>query len=328
MATVLSQNEIDELLNALNTGEAAEPVVEEKQESIRLYDFKTANKFSKEHMRTLNVIFENFAYLLSTRLTGMLRTICDANVISIEEQRFGEFNNSIPSPVVLGVVDMQPLSGSILIEMSASLAYGIVSRLFGGAAEYIEVNKAFTEIEILMLENVMQKILGYLSESWAKACEVKSSLQRIETSSQFTQITEMNEPAAIVAINIKIDKVEDMMSICIPHVALQPIAKKLTATSWALGSAPQVTQKMNETIRKQIENTEVTVNVVFNDANTTVAELANMQIGDILCLDHNIKQLLTVNLEHIPKFKGVMGVSGHKQAIQIAEIIKENYHSE
>ena len=250
MSTVLSQNEIDELLNALHIGEAGESATEEKQE-VRLYDFKTANKFSKEHMRTLNVIFENFSYLLSTGLTGMLRTICEANIISIEEQRFGEFNNSILSPVVLGVVDMQPLNGSILIEMSASLAYGIVSRLFGGAAEYIEVSKSFTEIEILMIENVMQKILGYLSESWAKACEVKSSLQRIETSSQFTQITEMNEPVAIVAINIKIDKVEDMMSICIPHVALQPIAKKLTATTWALGTAPQVSQQTNEAIKSK-----------------------------------------------------------------------------
>ncbi len=331
MATVLSQNEIDDLLNALTSGEKVESSNEDKKQDsgVRLYDFKTANKFPKEHMRTLNILFDNFAYLLSTRLTGMLRTICEATVISVEEQLFGEFNNSIPTPVVLGVVDMQPLHGSILIELTAPLAYGIVSRLFGGIAEYTEVNKSFTEIEILMLENVMHKVLGYLSEAWEKVCEVRSNLARIETSAQFTQITATNEPAAIITLNVKIDKVEDMMTICIPHVALQPIAKLLTSSRWMLGSLPRSNDgQANEQIRKQLENTEATLRVVFNEAQTTIRELLTIKVGDVLCLDHHIKQLITVNLEHIPKFKGVLGLSGQKQAIQIAEIIKENFTGE
>ncbi len=331
MANVLSQNEIDDLLNALSMGEDVghEEAPPDPSAGVRIYDFRTANKFYKEQMRTLNIVFDNFAFLLANRLTGMLHTVCEIEVISVEEISFGEFNNSIPSPVVLGVIEMEPLSGSLLIELSSSLVYGFISRLFGGVADYTLSDKSFTEIETSIIENILYQTMGILKDSWEKITNVNPVLSRVEYSSQFTQIVEMNEPAAIVTLNVTLDEIQGLISICIPHLAVQPIAKQLNTVNWTLAnqSVHRVDSK-EETIRGQLLNTYVSLRAVFNDTQTSFREILNMQVGDVICINHSIREYINVNVEDIPKFKGVVGTDNNKYAVQIAKIVKENENIE
>lgn len=327
MANILSQSEIDELLNAISSGEDIDQKEEPAENTgLRVYDFRTANKFSKEQIKTLDIIFDNYSYLLSTRLTGVLRTVCEVEVASVEEQKFGEFNNSIPSPAVIGIVDVKPFQGPILMEISPSLAYAMVSRIFGGNAESENINKSFTEIELVVLENILKQFISYLKESWEKIVVISPSLDRIETSSQFTQVTALSEPSAIITFTVKIDQVEDMISICIPHVVLQPVIKKLNSAAWTLNSsmrAAAVEHKEDE-ITKELNDTVCTLSAVLNTSPSTLNELYHMRIGDIICLNHNINDYITINLEGVPKFKGVIGTSGNKKVVQIAKTIKES----
>ncbi len=327
MANVLSQNEIDELLNALSAGEDISVGSEDasEQQSVRLYDFRTANKFYKEQMRTFNIIFDNFAYLLSNKLTGLLHTMCEVEVVSVEEQIFGEFSNSLPSPVLLGIIEMPPLQGSVLMEITPALAYGFISRLFGGAADYTETSKSFTEIEMSIIENILHQIMLIIQESFSKILEIEPVLSRIETSSQFAQIAAMNEPAAIITLDAKFDSIQDMISICIPHFSIQPISKELNTGSWTLASnvAQNQTSK-KDTIKHQLDNTYVNMQATFNDTQTTLQEILSLKVGDVICINHNINEYITVNVEHMPKFKGVIGNNSHKYVVQVAKVIKEN----
>lgn len=329
MADVLTQSEIDNLLNALTSGDTAEisatHETEEQHEKVRDYDFRTANKFHKEHIRTLNVIFDNFAYILANRLTGILHTLCEMEVVSIEEHKFGEFNNSIPIPAVLAVVEMEPLQGSILMEISSAVAYAFISRLFGGAADYAGEDKPFTEIELAVNENILHEVMRVLKESFSKIAEVRPILSRIETSSQFTQITDMNEPTAIITMKAKIDKIEGMLSICIPHYSIQPITKELNTMSWTMASTRAVVNDdKSGVVEKQLDTTPVELSATFHQTTTTLREILSLRVGDTICIDHNINDFITVNVEGVPKFKGVAGVYSNKYVVQVAKIIKEN----
>jgi flagellar motor switch protein FliM len=331
LSNILSQNEIDNLLNALNAGTDVELNNEttETQQSVRTYDFRTANKFYKEQMRTLNIVFDTFAYLLSTKLTGLLHTMCEVEVVSVEEQSFGEFNNSISSPVLLGIIEMPPLQGSLLLEVSPVLAYGIISRLFGGAADYTLSGKSFTEIEMTIIENLMYQIMDIFRESFKKILIVQPELSRMETSSQFTQIAAMNEPAAIVTMSTKIDGTQGMISICIPHFSIQSISKELNTASWSIASnMVQAQQDKKEIMEKQLDETFVTLQATFNDTYTTLSEILNMQVGDLIRINHSIDEYIKINVEDIPKFEGVIGVEKNKYAVQLANIIKETDPSE
>lgn len=333
MSDVLSQSEIDALLNALSSGESVPETTQEEDTSgqVRVYDFRTANKFYKEQMRTLNVVFDSFAYLLSTKLTGLLHTVCNVEVISVEEQSFGEFNNSLPSPVILAVIEMEPFQGSLLLEVSASLVYALISRLFGGAADQAQTEKSFTEIEISIMENVIHQMMGVLKEAWGKIVDVKPIIKRIENSSQFTQIVAMTEPTAIITMSAVIDNIDGIIALCIPHYSIQPVAKQLSAVNMALAEttkARKPDKRIGESVRDQLDNTYVTLGVTFNETNALLGEILSMRPGDVIRLNHPISDPVNVNVEQLQKFKGVIGTDNHRYAVQIAQILEPEQKGE
>lgn len=325
MANILSQNEIDELLSALTSGKDTpieEPPTEDAQ-AIKTYDFRTANKFSKEQMRTLHFIHDNFASRLSTYLSGTLRAICEVEVISIEEQSFSELSNSMPSPVVVSIVSMPPLQGNSLFVISSAVSYEIISRLLGGSGEVKALDKSFTEIELSIMERIIKKMLGLMNESWEKINRVEARLDRVETSSQYVQIVSANEPIAIVTMNVKIGNVSDIINICIPNVAVQPIAKKLVMKTWYSEQDFHSRNVNVNDLKQGLASVMLSLNVVFNDINATVRDILNTQVGDVINVNHHINAPVTVKVEHIPKFKGFIGMTGSNYSVKIADIIEE-----
>ncbi len=330
MANILTQSEIDALLNSLTAGEdvAPEPEEEASSQTVREYDFRTANKFSKEQVRTLHTISENFATVLSTHLTGTLRTLCEVTVLSVEEQLFREFNNNIPLPSLISVVNVVPLSGSMIFQMSSSVAYGIISCVFGGAADYTDESKQFTEIDLAIIQNIMPQFLKIMDDSWEKVAQMNFCLDRIETSPQFTQIAAGNEPAAIITFNVKMDSVEDMMAVCMPHFLIQPLAKRLNSMAWALGDRNVTSRERDPHIEAQVLETKVSLRARLHPSRITMRELLRMKEGDVLCTNHRIDDFIMVDVEKLPKFKAALGQYEDKRVVQIAKIIKEQENIE
>jgi len=324
MANILSQNEIDELLSALASGNDTPPEERTEDESklIRSYDFRTANKFSKDQMRTLHFIYDNFATRLTTYLSGTLRTICEVEVISIEEQSFSELSNSMPVPVIVSIINMPPLHGSVILEITPVIAYEIISRLLGGAGQSENTDKAFTEIELSIMERVVRRMLALNDEAWEKINKVKTSLDRLETSSQYAQIVSANEPIAIVTLNVKIGDTSDIINLCIPHVAVQPIAKKLVIKSWYTDIGYD-TSSGEKNYRERLSGIFLNLHSVFDTTFATVGDIMNTKVGDVIQIDHNINRPVTVKVEHISKFKGVVGIQGSNYAVRITEILEE-----
>jgi flagellar motor switch protein FliM len=326
LSSILSQSEIDELLSALAAGENLEPVApqEEPHERIRKYDFATANKFPKEQIRTLQFIHETYAGRLSSFLAATLRAICDVEVASIEEQTFAEFNNSIPSPVVLAIFDMPPLQGNALLEISSAVAYEIVSRLFGGPSRTFDTGKPFTEIETAVLTRVIRQMLGIMEEAWEKVVHVHATLGRIETSAQFTQIAAANDPIAIVTMNVTIGETTDLINICIPHVAVQPISKQLTTRTLYAGiSQGEESEDQVHEMNPTLAHTKITLHAVFDDTPGTVRDILGLQVGDVIRLDHPLERPITVKVAHLPKFKGSIGIKKSRYAVRLTKIMEE-----
>ena len=325
MADVLSQSEIDELLKALDTGadlEESAPV--EAMAKIRDYDFRTANRFSKEQIRTLHIIYENFAHLFATYLTATLRVSCQMDVLSVEELKFQEFSNSLPSPVVLAIMAMEPLAGSLLLEIAPDISYAMLSRLLGGSAEEKEQSRQFTEIETVLMERIIRQFMPMMAEAWGRIITVKPFLERVETNSQFAQIVALNETIAIITLNAKIGRTEGLINICIPHLSIEPINKQLNTRLLFEGAPSSVKHEAaNEKILKKIQTTSLNVTAVFNETAATVGDVLGLQIGDVLQLDHRTGDDLTVKVGHLAKFKAALGMRSSRYAVRINSLIRE-----
>ena len=179
----------DQLLHALSSGELdAEEFKDDGAKSVKNYDFERPSKFSKEHLRTLENIFEHFGRLLSTNLPGYLRKNVSVEVMNSEAVIYQEFTNALSNPVLLGIVDFSPLEGSIIIELAQNLGYAIVDRMLGGEGNPLEKSRDFTEIELAIIERIYNVITNLLPEPWVNVVHVEPRLTRIETNSQFAQI--------------------------------------------------------------------------------------------------------------------------------------------
>ena len=147
MGEVLSQNEIDSLLQALSSGELdAEDINSIDERSAKSYDFRRPAKFSKEHLRTLEIIFEHYGRLLSTNLPVYLRKNIQVSVVNSEACTFSEFSTALANPVLLAVVNFEPLGGNVLLEVAANLGYAIIDRMLGGQGNPLDKSRDFSEI--------------------------------------------------------------------------------------------------------------------------------------------------------------------------------------
>ena len=233
MGEVLSQSEIDSLLAALSTGELeVDETQQEKEKQVKNYDFKRPAKFSKEHLRTLEIIYEHYGRLVSTNLAVYLRKNIQISVASSETVTFSEFSNALSNPVILGIINFSPLPGNIIIDVSCNLGFAMIDRMLGGQGNPLEKNREFSEIEMAILEKLIIICMQMMREPWKNVLDINPVMERIETNSQFAQMIAPSDMIAIVTLNVKIGEIEGLMNICLPFFTLEDIIDKLNTKFW------------------------------------------------------------------------------------------------
>ena len=324
MPDVLSQDEIDNLLKALSSGELdVEEMKGTDEKQVKNYDFARPSKFSKEHLRTLEIIFEHFGRLLATNLPAYLRKSVSVDVVNSEVVIYSEFSNALSNPVLLGVVGMDPLMGNVIMEMASNLGFAIVDRLLGGVGNSLEKERDFSEIELSILERVFTICVNLLHEPWENVVEITPRLNRIETNSQFAQIISPSETIAIVTINLKIGDVEGLMNICLPYTTLEPVMDKLNTKYWFSTMKEKDSNSYEAAIENIIDNTLIPMKAVLGTSKINVQDFVNLQLGDIIRLDRKVDDELEVYVGNIKKFKALPGYSDNKYAVRVTEILRE-----
>ena len=324
MGDVLSQSEIDSLLRALSDGELdVDEMKDAPEKQVKKYDFARPSKFSKEHLRTLEIIFEHYGRLLSTNLPVYLRKSVQIEVMNSEAVTYSEFSNALSNPVLLGVVDMAPLSGTIILEVASNLGYAIVDRMLGGVGEPLDKSREFSEIELLIIERIMVVCVELLSEPWHNVVEISPRLERIETNSQFAQIISPNEMIAIVTINVKIGDIEGLMNICLPFITLEPVMDKLNTKFWYSSIKKDSEVEYTDALESLISRAPVPIKAYLGKSTVSVFDFTNLQIGDIIRLDSKVDEELDVYVGDIRKFTALPGASGNQYAVRVTSVIRE-----
>ena len=233
MTEILSQDEIDALLSAISSGEVDPDDYSAvgEQKKVKIYDFRRPDKFSKDQIRTLQMMHETFARLTTTALSAQLRALVSVHVGSVDQLTYEEFIRSIPNPTTLAVINMDPLRGSAVLEIDPSITFTIIDRLFGGLGEPTKITRELSDIELSVMEGIIVRILGNLREAWSTVIDLRPRLGAIETNPQFAQIVPPNDMVVLITLETKVGDVEGMTNLCIPYITIEPIISKLSATS-------------------------------------------------------------------------------------------------
>lgn len=323
---VLSQDDIDKLLSALSSGEASAEEMKAAQEErkVKTYDFKRPDKFSKDQIRTLTMLHDNFARLFNTHLSTTLRTMVSVEVVSVEQTTYQEFVQSVANPSVIAVEAVPPLKGNIIMEMNTNIAFSIVDRVFGGTGESSIKTRMLTEIEEAVVKKFFGRANAFLKEAWEHVTEMNPRVESMESNPSFVQIVPPSDMVIIVTLQVKLGEIEGFMNICIPYLVIEPVVSKLTTTFWVAASASKdISEDHVRKLQRKVERAQVPLTVQMGTIDVTIREFMMLGFGDVLQLDTRVDDELPVLVGTKTKFYGRPGTSGKKSALQITRIATE-----
>ncbi len=324
MSDILSQNEIDSLLVALSTGELdVEQIQQSDEKQVKNYDFSRPTKFSKEHLRTLEIIFEHYSRLISTNLPVYLRKNVQITVASSETVTFNEFTNALSNPVILGIINFAPLNGQIIIDLASNLGYAMLDRMLGGSGLPLEKSREFSEIELTIIQKILVMFTQLMREPWRNVIDINPVLQRLETNPQFAQVIAPNDMIAIVTLNMKLGDVEGFVNVCLPFFTLEDVMDKLNTKYWFSTMQENRDENYEDYIESLIRKVDIPIRAVLGKSTISVNDFMNLQVGDCIRLDSRVDDDMNIFVGNIKKFTALPGTEKDSYAVRITSVFRE-----
>ncbi|MTK11762.1 MAG: flagellar motor switch protein FliM [Clostridiaceae bacterium] len=330
MADVLSQSEIDALLAALSAGELSpdEMPKEEDKQKVKPYDFRSPQKFSKDHIRTLELIHDNYARIISNYLTAQVRNNVKVKIESVQQITYEEFIHSVPNPTILTIFKMPPLSGSVLFETNPQFVFQVIDVLLGGNGIGKFKNREFTDIDKNIIKVVNTGLISNLRLAWEDVLEVHPEIEGLETNPALNQTLAPNEPVALITFSVEMGKSSTFINICIPYLSIEKMLDKLVVQYWFQESDEDVLQESREKLRERLNIVNIKLTAVLGTAQITVNEFLKLGVGDVITLNEKNSSPIKLVVEDEPYYYGKPGILGKNMGVQILDIIDkdvENY---
>ena len=327
MKQVLSQQEIDALLKALNTGEidADSIKAEEEKEKVRTYDFRRPIKLSKEYINTLYMIFENFSKIAGNLLSTQVRTNVNIKVGAVEQISFDEFIRSTPNPTLMGIFHSKPLAGSQVLEINPQFCEQVLELLCGGLKSKFntigEKKEKFTDIELGLLEEGVLIILKAFESAGSEIIEIDTEIDYLESNPQLVQSMSPNEPVILTSFIVETFANKSFINICLPYVSLENIIDKLSIKNWF--EFEKESNSFDESILvDRIETSTVNLEIVLGKSSITVDDFLQLEVGDVLQLDTDISDPLKMYVEDMLHYLVKPGVFNGRLAVEVLKYIE------
>ncbi len=329
MADVLSQHEIDNLLNEMTSGNVdVDQLLSGKYQKsdITNYDFRRPNRISKNQVRTLHTIHESFAEVFSYFLVSKLQTVVSISVTSVDQLFYSEFILSVSNPSCIYVFDIEGTDGSGIMEIQPQLALSIIERLLGGTADTETKSRTITPIEQAVIRGVVEHALSDLRNSWRSIADLSFTYQRLEMEADFVQIAPSSEIVVVVSFDVNIGAHTYLMNLCFPTFALEEVLARLNrqqVTTTAFKSSPQRIRENIEIMKMQMATTYLPIIAELGKTSISVGELLSLRQGDILRLNKKVNQEIEIVISGRRKLAARPGSVDGKKAVRIMRPLKE-----
>ena len=327
MADILSQDEVDLLLSAVSKGEIEaeeRPYESVETREMMTYDFRRPERVSKEQLKGLQSLFEAFARELSIALPPFLRTVVRVDLLSIDQLTYDEFILSVSRPTCLSIINMAPLEGNAVIELSPSVVFPIVDRILGGKGTALGESRELTEIENRIIQRVVLMILDSLRRAWEQLVEFKMSVVSQESDPLIVQIVAGSDMVILVGYEIHVGEAVGAMNMCIPLVFLNPVLDQISQqTRFIRKMNMKLAEQTRSRILRTVRRSLVPVDAVLGSARLSLADVARLQVGDVVQLDSDVEQPIRVQVGGTERYVAIPGRSGEQSAVQVASLLRD-----
>ena len=331
MSDVLSQNEVESLLAALDPVEAparrpaavAASRPDLRHMPISVYDFKRPERVSKEQMRAFQAMHEGFSREFGAALSGMLRSIVEVKLISVDQLTYSEFVFSLENPTCFNLLRSTGLDGHMILDLNPSIIFPIVDRLLGGGREMRQtsMHRPLTEIELRLVSRITTLAVTGLEKAWTNLCALGLSIAQIESNPQLIQIVPPNEVIVLISFEISIGELRGIMNLCIPYNTIEPLAGKLSSDTWSAYTKRTADDQQRTRLATGVGQAKVQLRVEIARTTLTAGDLADLAVGDLILTDKGTEQGIEVSIDGYPVFTGRPGSLKGRKAISIGRRI-------
>lgn len=318
----LTQSEIDSLISAISIGAIDTQAAPEKEE-YRSYDFRRPTKFTKEQIRTLQIIHDNYARIMGNFLTAFIRVPVKLQVVSVAQVTYEEFVFSLPVPTLMTIYNASPDMGIAMLETSPTFVFTLIDLLFGGEGKPPAKIRELTEIELSVMRQVNEKFLDNLSYVWKGIVELSPQIESMDTNPQFNQVIASSETVALITLSVSVQNVQGFVNLCFPYVTLERVLPNLTAQQWFDQFQYNAGRGKPGNVEKCLRVVVVEVEAVLGKSRITLEDFMQLQEGDVLPLQRRKGEPLEVLVEGQPVFKAQPGAHGKQLGVQITGWITE-----
>jgi flagellar motor switch protein FliM len=326
VAKILSQDEIDALLNTVSAAEPAEEQAAAAEESLRSvipYDFKHPNRVSKDQIRTLENLHDNFSGHLSSTLSAIQRAMVDVDLVSVDQITYSEFVMSLVSPSSTYTVTMEPLEGRCLIDFNPTLAFLFIDRLFGGVGKILDTERELTGIERAVLSKIAKNVFKELERVWSSIIKLEIKTVSLETNPQFVQIVAPGETVIVISMQIKMLGHSGLLTICYPYVTLEPVMEDLVGRAWVDEGKQEDLDKNRSLNVTNLERAAAEVSARLGGTEITVGDFLGLRPGDVIVLKQKVSDYLRIYVHDEMKFLARPGTVGNKKGFKVVGVAED-----
>ena len=312
----LSADELDSLLAEV-VGQKAAPAAQ--LSGPQPFDFRRPNKFSRDHVRALQIVNETFARQFGTILSTTLRTVSTVQLSTIGQLTYDEFVQATPNPTMMAIMSLEPLNGAAMFYMPIPLVMAAIDRLLGGTASGTWPVRPLTEIETTLLRSILERAFGELAYAWESLVELEPAIAKFEYNPQFAQIAAPSDMMVVAAFDARIGSEVGGVGMCIPFSALQPVLERATAHNVFADRNVGDPAAVQAAVATRLEQAPIEVAVRFNPITLTSGEIVGLTEGDVLPLRHKVDEPLTVSAAGVSYLNAMPGKKGKRLAVLITE---------
>ena len=332
MAEVLSQNQIDMLLSSMRaTNEAPkETKADEKtEEQYKKYDFYSPKKFTNDKLKMLESIYDTYCRMTTSRLSGVFRASCEMKVITVEEQRYHEFNNSMGDNDVMELIYLKLPDDSknlpMMFHISQNLVVNIIDRMLGGEGDEqdLDASYSYTEIELGLYQNIMQHFSAMFKDAWKNYIKIDVGSTRIFESPSLFQDISLDETVVIVMLEMVFQNVKGYINFCMPGNLLMNIFSLIDKRRSSENIYDNYVPESKDIIMEKIRRSALDVSVELGTAQLSFRDIYDLKVDDVIDFSKNKDSDVTVYVEQQPWFKGQLGVHNSNVAVKLHQKISE-----
>ena len=323
MADILSQDEIDALLEVVDDSAGTSSNDEESEKKVMVYDFKRPNRVSKEQLRSIKSIHDKLARNLSSHISTVLRTIIEINLQSVDQMTYGEFLMSIPSPTSFNIFSLKPLEGDAILELNPTIVFPMLDRLLGGDGRAIDIERELSDIELNLLDTILRMITSKLKESWENVMDFYPTIEAKESSPNVVQIVAQNEIVIIIVLEVSIGDVSGMINIAYPVIFLESILSKMSSRDIII-SESNAKKSKNKELKELIKRADIVTESILGETTLSLKEILDLEKGSVIRLDREVSDSVRISIDKKNIFEAKMSVDEYKKILEITSIINSD----